>query len=85
MGNLSEDYVDPSITTTDAAAAKLIKQDSKNGWVVDFGKKVTMGKPSAVVKGYVPLQASDDAVFDMYTDIMNAVMTGCASYQIAVH
>lgn len=74
MGELSDTYVDPSIQTTGDAAAKIIKQDAKNGWVVDFGKKVVMGKPSAVIRGYVPPQITDADIFNMYTDLMNAAM-----------
>jgi len=72
LGTLDDAYVDPSIKTVDDAAKKLIKQDATNGWIVNFGKKVVMGKPSAVVRGYVPPQVSAGEIFDMYTDLMNA-------------
>lgn len=74
MGELSETYVDPTIQTADEAAKKLIKQDAQNGWIVNFGKKVVMGRPSAVVRGYVPPQISDSEIFDLYNDLMNAAM-----------
>jgi len=74
MGDLNELYVNPNIQTADYAAKFLTRQDPSNGWIVDFGKKVVMGKPSAVVRGYVPPQTSNAEIFDMYTDLMNAVM-----------
>ena len=74
MGVLSDAFLDSTVQTASSAAQTMIKQDAQNGWVVDFGKKVSMGKPSVVVRGYVPIQISDDNIFNMYTDLMNACM-----------
>ena len=77
MGNLDSAYVDnDNIKTAEDAAKKLIKQDQKNGWVINYGKKVVMGRPSAVVRGYVPPQVSTDEIFQMYRDMANAAIAG---------
>lgn len=75
MGTLNETYVDNDhIKTADDAAKYLTKQDANNGVIINYGKKVVMGKPSSVVRGYVPEETSDNDIFNMYTDVMNAVM-----------
>lgn len=75
MGTLNDSYVDNSnIKTPDDAAKYLTKYDAQSGWIVNYGQKVTMGKPSAVVRGFVPPQFDENAIFNMYADIMNAVM-----------
>ena len=74
MGNLSGQYVDKSIDTPEKAAKHLTKYDAKDGWVVNFGNHVTVGRPSATIRGYVPMKTSTGAIFDMYKDTMNAIV-----------
>lgn len=73
MGDINEKYVDPKISSVEAAASELIRQDPEEGWIIDFGKKVVMGRPSAIVRGFVPIQI-EDALLDLYNDTFNAIM-----------
>jgi hypothetical protein len=75
MGKLNDLYVrNDYITTPDDARENFVKQDSQYGWVVNYGKNVVMGKPSATVKGFVPLSMSDSDIFDLYKDLLNSVL-----------
>ena len=47
-----------------------------NRWILKYGPDVIMGKPSPVVKGFVPRPLPTGAIFDAYQDINNAVMAG---------
>lgn len=76
MGTLSEKYVDATIDNPDTAALQLTKQDPQFGWVIDYGSGVTVSNPSAVVKGFVPPQVSNSEIFDLYKDLLNAVLVG---------
>ena len=77
MGDLNETYVDNKNIQTPADVSRyLIRQDPVDGWVVNYGKKVVVGKSSVVVRGFCPpLIASNYAyVLSIYTDLINAVL-----------
>ena len=52
------------------------KADGHNKVIYNFGDGVTMGNPSAIVRGFVPRAHSSTAVFNLYDDIYRAVQAG---------
>jgi hypothetical protein len=74
MGTLDARYLDPTTTTAALAATRLV-EDGQNGPQIRFGKAI-MGKPSAVVRGFVPMRTSEGAIFNLYQDLLNATLAG---------
>jgi hypothetical protein len=73
FGDVSKYAVEPkALSAKMSLPSNMIKQNG-NSFVVNFGNGVTLGKPSGVVRGFVPRTAGSDGAFDMYNDIFNAV------------
>ena len=47
-----------------------------NQYFLKFSKKMTLGRPSRVVKGFVPRAISGDEVFQLLHDVFNAIRAG---------
>jgi hypothetical protein len=72
------EYLNPSNDFPQVIAenTSLIKQD-RSQWIINYGSGVTMGRPSGVVKAFVPLDAdTDDAKFNVYEAAQNSIMAG---------